>query len=324
MSSSSDVVLTLREAFSGIFGSISLAAWIFLLIPQLVENYKLGSAEGISTVFLLVWLVGDLSNLIGAVWAGLVPTVIALAIYFCIADFVLLSQCFYYNHIKKSERDARDSAVDSQSIDDSERPLLDRRNSEIIGLPGSRRRSSAASRKRRDSYGSLIRPDHDEIATGEEQSALKTWLTNTFSVLIIIAAGTLGWVFAWRSGAWSPVSTKGGGSHSDGSAPLGAEIFGYLSSVCYLGARIPQIIKNFQNGSCSGLSLLFFILSIIGNLTYGAGILFHSTTRPYVVTNLPWLLGSLGTVFEDILIFVQFRIYRDSENKENPAVEAEG
>lgn len=25
--------------------------------------------------------------------------------------------------------------------------------------------------------------------------------------------------------------------------------------------------------------------------------------------NLPWLLGSLGTMVEDIVIFVQFRIY---------------
>jgi solute carrier family 66 (lysosomal lysine-arginine transporter), member 1 len=58
------------------------------------------------------------------------------------------------------------------------------------------------------------------------------------------------------------------------------------------------------------LSLLFFILSLLGNLTYGAGILCHSTERQYVLKNLPWLIGSLGTMFEDITIFAQFHMYR--------------
>ena len=75
----------------------------------------------------------------------------------------------------------------------------------------------------------------------------------------------------------------------------------------------------------SGLSLLFFILSLLGNLTYGGSvsllwsspssyidaskILFHSITEGYILTNLPWLIGSLGTMGEDTLIFVQFHLY---------------
>jgi hypothetical protein len=57
--------LTTHEALSGIFGSISLATWIFLLVPQLILNYKTGSAEGISLAFLTVWLVGDVASLAG-------------------------------------------------------------------------------------------------------------------------------------------------------------------------------------------------------------------------------------------------------------------
>jgi uncharacterized protein with PQ loop repeat len=34
-------------------------------VPQLILNYKTGSAEGISLAFLTVWLVGDLANLSG-------------------------------------------------------------------------------------------------------------------------------------------------------------------------------------------------------------------------------------------------------------------
>lgn len=54
----------------------------------MIENYKSGSADGISLTFLAIWFIGDVTNLAGALWAGLVPTVIALAMYFCVADLV--------------------------------------------------------------------------------------------------------------------------------------------------------------------------------------------------------------------------------------------
>jgi L-asparagine transporter-like permease len=38
-------------------------------------------------------------------------------------------------------------------------------------------------------------------------------------------------------------------------------------------------------------------------------IIAHSTEKEYIIRNLPWLIGSLGTMVEDITIFVQFRIY---------------
>jgi len=90
-------------------------------------------------------------------------------------------------------------------------------------------------------------------------------------------------------------------------------------------ARLPQIWKNYCEKSCEGLSLLFFVLSVLGNLAYGAGvspslyisqclmltaqILCHSTEKNYILTNLPWLIGSLGTMVEDVMIFVQFHLY---------------
>ena len=49
--------------------------------PQIVENYSLQSGEGLSVFFVLIWLVGDLTNLVGALLAGLLPTIIILAAY---------------------------------------------------------------------------------------------------------------------------------------------------------------------------------------------------------------------------------------------------
>lgn len=41
--------------------------------------------------------------------------------------------------------------------------------------------------------------------------------------------------------------------------------------------------------------------------------MFHSTDSDYIITNVPWLIGSLGTMVEDVVIFIQFRIYATQE-----------
>lgn len=297
-------VLTWNEALSGVFGSVSLATWIFLLVPQLILNYTTGSADGISLIFLAVWLVGDITNLAGAIWAGLVPTVIALAIYFCIADFVLITQCLYYNHINAQKPKHSHHANAAEPAEDS--PLLAReRSNESIGLPGSHRRSSlrhSHSSERRDSLAKILEEDDSPNAS--------SWKRNVISILMVILVGTAGWVIAWQSGVWTPVSDHPlDGEPERKQVAFGASALGYFSALCYLGARIPQIWKNYKDKSCDGLALLFFVLSLMGNITYGAGILFHSLERDYIITNLPWLIGSLGTILEDGLIFMQFRMY---------------
>lgn len=301
-----------HEALSGVFGSVSLAAWIFLLLPQLVENYKRSSADGISLTFLTVWFIGDLANFFGAIWAGLVPTVIALAVYFCFADAVLITQCLYYDFVNSSRRTyANDPAVSAEN--DVERPLLDPHVNDQADTLASRRR-------RRSSHASHLRRDSLSQVLHEKETPTKIWTKNAMSMVLICVAGTAGWAVAWATGVWVPTPEAGGDGNDPVKVALGAQILGYLSAICYLGARIPQIIKNHRERSCEGLSLLFFLLSLLGNATYGAGILFHSLQTKYVMTSLPWLIGSWGTMLEDAVIFCQFHKYKSGEEK--PVLEA--
>lgn len=305
-------------------------------MPQLLENYRQGSASGISITFLVIWMIGDVTNLAGAIWADLVPTVIALAVYFSFSDAVLLGQCVYYNAINArldaaeaaksdvpSERDPllSPSGPQRQQQRPSQTPQLRRGssnasfniNADNIGLPGSRRRSSATSRRRSSTVASSgpVRPVAEE-SDSNTQTPARVWAKNTLSVLAIIVAGTGGWAVAWRAGAWRPQPINN--VPHDRKMPLGAEVLGYISAACYLGARIPQIVKNHHEKSCDGLSMLFFMLSLLGNITYGAGILLHSVEREYIVKNLPWLLGSFGTIAEDVCIFVQFSMYGERDS----------
>lgn len=335
---------SLGDAMSGIFGSISLTAWICLLMPQLIQNYKSQSAEGLSMAFLFVWMVGDIANLSGALLTGLAPTAIALAIYFCFADIILIAQCLYYNtlnarraaaaaqqhahHERRRRRSSSTAVADDADADDEgegeedeDGPLLSRRRSSSVGLPGSHRRHSI--RHSESNIDPLRR-----IITGEDETPdSNPWIHNALSLLAVYVVGTLGYFASYRMGAWDAEDPATGGSEdggaslaTDGRARLGL-VLGYISAASYLCARIPQIIKNYQQKSCEGLALLFFLLSLTGNFTYGISLVAYSQESDYLLKALPWLLGSLGTIAEDSLIFVQFRLY--SPKRQSKAARAE-
>lgn len=183
-----------------------------------------------------------LTALTGAIWADLVPTVIALAIYFCIADFVLISQCLYYNYVN-AQRAKRHPSLQSTVSDSENSPLLARRrSSDTIGLPGShRRRSSAMSQDyRRDSLSKILEEDE-----GNEGNA---WMRNMLSIIGVIGVGVAGWVLAWQSGVWKPTPEEHAPQVTS-NTPLGAQILGYFSAVCYLGYVFPSPFLLHQNSS---------------------------------------------------------------------------
>jgi len=259
-------------------------------------------------------------------------------VYFCIADGVLIGQCMYYG-LRNKRREGRallgqesvsqggegssglgDGHVQGQQeeeVNDEEEPLLKRTRTNSMTIPGSmdRRRSSASLRRRKSSSNAAQNDNLAKILEESDESGARLWFRNAISILAIGVIGTAGWALAYESGAWKP--TPSSTETEPEEMPAGALVLGYFSAVAYLGARIPQIIKNARDKSCEGLSLLFFILSLLGNLTYGAGILCHSTEHIYVMKNLPWLIGSLGTMAEDVTIFVQFHLYRVRNGQES-------
>ncbi|KAL8290319.1 hypothetical protein RQP46_002577 [Phenoliferia psychrophenolica] len=85
-----EVIFDGHPRLAAAVGWISIAAWILWLC--VVQQ----SGEGLSLVFLCIWLMGDATNLLGALWQGLLPTMIILAVYYTLCDVILISQVFYY------------------------------------------------------------------------------------------------------------------------------------------------------------------------------------------------------------------------------------
>ncbi|KAL9715226.1 hypothetical protein Ac2012v2_001887 [Leucoagaricus gongylophorus] len=84
--------------FSSLFGYTSIACWLGAQFPQVFENFRRQSCEGLALPFLANWFLGDFSNLIGCILTSQLPFQRYLATYFCSIDLVLLSQYIYYQN----------------------------------------------------------------------------------------------------------------------------------------------------------------------------------------------------------------------------------
>ncbi|GFP85251.1 lysosomal amino acid transporter 1 [Phtheirospermum japonicum] len=84
-----------------------------------MTNYKSKYAEGLSILFLTMWIVGDLFNLFGCILEpAALPTQYYMAVLFLITTILLFSQAVYYGHIYprlKSNRRQEAEAVERRT-----------------------------------------------------------------------------------------------------------------------------------------------------------------------------------------------------------------
>ncbi|KAH8656502.1 PQ loop repeat-domain-containing protein [Tricladium varicosporioides] len=335
-------------AISGICGSISIACWVVVFSPQIIEQFRRGSADGLSLQFIIVWLLGDVFNILGAILQGVLPTMLILAVYYTLADIVLLLQCFYYRgftwHDEVIPPPKPTTTQPSLGEADERTGLLSQ-----PANPSYNPFSERSERERRPSFFSetsvhlnpvvpLVEPrkpnaDASAIKDQKPTTVLQATLFNLFAILLVCAAGVFGWYISERS-ASSPHTQKPTKGEEHLSFSLWGQIFGYICAVLYLGSRIPQLILNFRRKSTSGVSVLFFLFACIGNLTYVLSIFAYESPCVrkkhgcrngvaareywrYIAVNASWLAGSLGTLCLDLGIFAQFFHYRERDADED-------
>jgi solute carrier family 66 (lysosomal lysine-arginine transporter), member 1 len=278
------------EALSGICGSISIACWVVVFSPQIIENFRRSSAEGLSMEFLVIWLLGDLFNILGAVLQGVLPTMIILAIYYTFADIVLILQVFYYRGF--SLRDPKDpKPVNASNGHPTERsPLL--ANGHVDGTADEglnagaldqpeRTRSHSSFRERFTSLDathlSPATPMHPQTKDADDTEATKpsqprSWLQailfNGTAIILVVLAGIAGYYLSPSQPESDHGQTPADDQAQSLHFSLWGQIFGYICAILYLGSRVPQILLNYRRKSTEGLNALFFIFACVGNLTY--------------------------------------------------------
>lgn len=287
-----------NESISNILGSISLYCWIVVFLPQIYENYSRGSSEGLSIEFIIIWLIGDIFNVLGSVLQRLIFTAILLAIYYTIADVILLFQCLKYgNHSMDIYKSSPASPFNEKM-----KILMNR------------------------IFGGYEPADTTELqpllsnttkTTLQKENIIVKRIKEMLVVCAVVIIGILSWYITYIS---KPDHHK---------VPLDdrvsfnitAQFFGYISAVFYLASRLPQIFLNIKNKSTDGISFLFFLLACLGNITFVLSVLSISLDKKYILVNLSWLIGSSGTLFMDFLILCQFFYY--GEKKEGLSDEVE-
>ncbi|KAJ1864067.1 putative vacuolar membrane transporter for cationic amino acids [Coemansia sp. RSA 2703] len=229
-----------------------------------------------------MWSLGDLFNLAGALMENLIFTAILLPLYYILTDCIVLSQFYIY----RDNRHCSDGHLEEGHVDE-ERALLSNQHS-----------SNACNES-----------DCNEASQNGREHRIKSRLASTNAILISLALCLLAVVFAVHY------------YHANldwfkhiGMRQAIAQIFGYLSAAVYLGAYIPQLVRNYRTKSTEGLSMLMFILVIVANVTYCLSILtFQRPTREYMQKYASWLLGASGTIWLELGVLYQFFIYRSGQ-----------
>ncbi|KAL8923900.1 MAG: hypothetical protein Q9208_004337 [Pyrenodesmia sp. 3 TL-2023] len=334
-------------------GILSIVSWLFAQLPQIIKNHNLKSASGLSVYFLAEWLLGDITNLLGAFLTGQAAWQVVVAAYYVSVDICLVAQYFWYSHYK-SWRKSRAVVLDldyDEPEDGSPRgglvgearppgpsPIKSRQAIENtkdgkepkpstmprpIGKPMKHNLSFSWLPKEKatpgSSYRSIRRP---------RNSPSPGVSPNTLLVVSL--------VFAVLSRASPLHSTSQGHENSideEGSLQVAGRISSWLSTILYLGSRLPQILKNHRRKSTAGLSPGLFIAAFFGNLFYSTSLLTNplawSDSGPYglhgwagaegndslnwITLAAPFFLGAAGVLIMDGIIGIQFLIFGEAE-----------
>lgn len=278
------------QSISGIAGSISIACWVVVFVPQIYENFYRKSADGLSLLFVVLWLAGDVFNLVGAMMQHLLLTMVILAAYYTAADVILLIQCLWYDNEEKL-----DPIHFSPANPINENVLQDVFNEHQPLLNSNGEANSSGTRSQAV----------DALLQAEEQDSKRGNFVNDFTIVsAVILGGIISWYASYCANPPEPIVGK-----PDVEMNFLAQSFGYLSAVLYLGSRVPQILLNFKRKSCEGISFLFFLFACLGNTTFIISVLAISRDYEYILVNASWLIGSSGTLVMDFIIFIQFFAY---------------
>jgi uncharacterized protein with PQ loop repeat len=299
--------------------------------PQIIENFRRSSADGLSLEFIVIWLAGDVFNILGAVMQGVLPTMLILAVYYTLADIVLLVQCGWYRGWLRPGARQESDAPDETS------PLLG--NGAVTG-------------NGHHAHGEHIDVSHLSPATPltletskhpspppPPTSMAKTVTLNTFAILLVILSGIAGWYLSNVSSTSQTPPDRTPHPNDELILNVWGQVFGYLCALLYLGSRLPQILLNYRRKSTDGLSGLFFLFACLGNVTYFLSIFAYSPEcydaegrerecasgealkvyGQYLLVNASWLLGSIGCLGLDFTILTQFLMYNGQSPKSETA-----
>ncbi|KAK6199405.1 uncharacterized protein RJT21DRAFT_46539 [Scheffersomyces amazonensis] len=345
------------SSVSQVSGILSLSVWLFAQLPQIIENHLNESVSGVSLAFLCCWIGGDTTNLIGCILTKALPFQTLLATYYCFIDCILSLQYWYYTRIYPQQKIHHNllqspnmlRPIGSRKSNSNSKHVHTRRNrfeQDITRSPmeitnshynvGNHNKGSFIQRILGASFvGSLTKPvnglpieavNSTSTSTSTSNSNSLHNFTKEFSnqlkkILIIISSIHIQ-KFRYSSEDIGQISA-------------------WVCSFLYLSSRAPQIFKNHNSKSTRGISAYLFLFAMLGNLFYTISIVsdlylisMHqsyyesdpndSQYNKILTDQLPFIVGSSGTVIFDCIILFQCWYFAEQSSSRNSSVSSYG
>ncbi|WPK27463.1 hypothetical protein PUMCH_004851 [Australozyma saopauloensis] len=295
---------------SRLLGIISISSWICAQLPQIYTNYVTKSTDGISPSFLLLWFCGDFLSFTSCLFnEGTLKFQLYLSLFFLSNDITLCYQYYYYNSVYPGKH------LKSEPKAPGNKVLFDI-SSVSMGGASVLKRSSVKSQSIEISETSSL--SENEESNGYGLALSLPGSTKSLSATLVLAGALL-------NAAVSTARPLDLLIFSSGSTPevsLAQDFGTVLAWACtfvYVSSRIPQLMKNHKRKSVEGMSPLLFSSALLGNLAYTLSILTScdflgaADRKAYFMLQLPYLLGSSGTIVFDLVYFYQRHIYRPQD-----------
>ncbi|KAL4934709.1 PQ-loop repeat-containing protein, partial [Aspergillus undulatus] len=327
---------------SSTLGTLSIISWLFAQLPQIYKNFQLQSTSGLSIFFLIIWCLGDMGNLLGALLTRQAAWQVIIAGYYVFVDVTLVFQFFWYTHYRGGrgadyaallrDDDTTPASMlegvryseDSSSGIDSSPQISPRSDSKDVTDMKDRTAGgmntaspSCSNEKMSTSRRPIVRSGS---SLNVQNSAARTVLLASMLCAVLANA--------------APTEAKPAPPSASTLEWLGT-VFSWMSTVLYLGSRPPQLFKNYRRKSTSGLSPLLFMAAFCGNLFYSSSLVTNpnawydlpayggggwadadgNNRVEWVMRATPFFLGAFGVLFLDGFMGVQFLMYGGSDDE---------
>lgn len=353
-----------RLAFiSNLLGACSIVAWLFAQLPQIYKNWSLQSTSGLSIFFLVEWCLGDLGNLLGALFTHQASWQVAIGCYYVFVDLCLVGQWIWFERLKhgypvfkvrrRNNADGDDHSADSGSMEQvvvEGMPMTSSTNSrtedEIEHISDDTEGQETA--KPPTGPKIIFRSPTFERLPEEKEKGSLTGTPRSHTIYrvgpsspmpspsprtMLLIACLIAVAHA------SPIRPTSADGHPLDSGPMALErtgtVLSWMSTVLYLGSRLPQIFKNWRRKSTEGLSPHLFMAAFCGNMFYSSALATNqcawgdlgpyggggwvgkdgSNRREWVLAALPFFLGAFGVLGLDATVGAQFLRYGKGTEK---------
>ncbi|KAI5952769.1 hypothetical protein KGF54_003636 [Candida jiufengensis] len=283
---------------SSSFSIISCISWVFAQLPQIITNYTLKSAEGISPSFLLLWFLGDFLSFTSClINKETLKFQLYLSIFFLCNDITLCFQYYYYNSIYPKHLPQLYTPIDRIDINNVTTNDIEIHQNDGIDII---------------KHSTPMQRLNSEDGTSSTPSSYNSTDEGKFPIIKSVAGAVL-----MNASKVNALSTNTQTITLFSNFPIG-RILAWGCTIVYCSSRCPQLYKNYKRKSVEGISPLLFGSALLGNLTYTISILtscsfvLGENRYSFIWEELPYILGSSGTIIFDAAYFYQKYLYRNS------------